>query len=61
LPANCFTAVLRGSLSADQLDPGGLYFGTASGVIYGSDNLGESWREVASGLPRVMSVEAYAT
>ncbi|HVE05317.1 MAG TPA: hypothetical protein VNB30_14790 [Rhizomicrobium sp.] len=61
LPANCFTAVLRGSLSADQLDPGGLYFGTASGVIYGSDNLGESWREVASGLPRIMSVEAYAT
>jgi len=60
LPANCFTAVLRGSLSADQLDPGGLYFGTASGVIYGSDNLGESWSEVASGLPRIMSVEAYA-
>jgi hypothetical protein len=61
LPKDCFTAVLRGSLSADQLDPGGLYFGTASGVIYGSDNLGESWREVASGLPRIMSVEAYAT
>ena len=60
LPANCFTAVLRGSLAADQLDPGGLYFGTASGVIYGSDNLGESWSEVASGLPRIMSVEAYA-
>lgn len=61
LPKDCFTAVLRGSLSADQLDPGGLYFGTASGVIYGSDNLGESWREVASGLPRIMSVEAYAS
>jgi hypothetical protein len=60
LPANCFTAVLRGSLAADQLDPGGLYFGTASGVIYGSDSLGENWREVASGLPRIMSVEAYA-
>ena len=60
LPAKCFTAVLRGSLSADQLDPGGLYFGTASGVIYGSDDLGESWNEVASGLPRIMSVEAYA-
>ena len=57
LPDNCFTAVLRGSLSADQ--QGGLYFGTASGAIYGSDDLGESWREVASGLPRIMSVEAY--
>jgi len=51
---------LRGSLAADQMSPGGIYFGTASGVIYGSDDLGESWREVASGLPRIMSVEAYA-
>jgi hypothetical protein len=58
LPANCYTAVLRGSLAADQR--GGLYFGTASGTVYGSDDLGESWREVASGLPRIMSVEAYS-
>jgi hypothetical protein len=50
--------VLRGALSADQ--NGGLYFGTASGTVYGSSDLGESWREVASGLPRIMSVEAYA-
>lgn len=60
LPANCYTAVLRGALSADQLDPGGLYFGTASGTVYASDNRGESWREIASGLPRIMSVDAYA-
>jgi photosystem II stability/assembly factor-like uncharacterized protein len=58
LPANCYTAVLRGALSADQT--GGLYFGTASGTVYGSDDLGEHWREVASGLPRIMSVEAYS-
>ena len=58
LPANCYTAVLRGALAADQRD--GIYFGTASGTIYGSDDLGESWREVASGLPRITSVAAYA-
>lgn len=58
LPADCFTSVLRGSLSADQR--GGVYFGTASGTVYGSDDLGESWREIASGLPRILSVEAYA-
>jgi len=58
LPANCFTAVLRGSMSADQNS--GIYFGTASGTLYGSTDLGESWREIASGLPRIMSVEAYA-
>lgn len=59
LPDNCFTAVLRGALSADQMDPCGLYFGTASGTVYASDNRGESWREIAAGLPRVMSVDAY--
>ncbi len=58
LPGNCYNAVLRGSLSADQ--QGGLYFGTASGTLYGSEDLGETWREVASGLPRIMSVQAYA-
>ncbi|HUO89682.1 MAG TPA: hypothetical protein VMU08_10940 [Rhizomicrobium sp.] len=58
LPADCYTAVLRGAMSADQ--KGGLYFGTASGTVYGSDDLGESWREIATGLPRIMSVEAYA-
>jgi photosystem II stability/assembly factor-like uncharacterized protein len=60
LPANCYTAVLRGSLAADQLDPGGIYFGTASGTVYGSADCGENWREVATGLPRILSVEAYS-
>ncbi|HSC19463.1 MAG TPA: hypothetical protein VLC74_11155 [Rhizomicrobium sp.] len=60
LPANCFAGVLRGSMAGDQMDPGGLYFGTTAGAIYASDDLGESWREIASGLPRIMSVEAYA-
>ena len=45
-------------MSADQ--KGGLYFGTASGTVYGSTDLGESWHEIATGLPRIMSVEAYA-
>lgn len=60
LPKNCFTAVLRGAISADQMDPGGLYVGTASGTVYGSADGGESWREIASGLPRIMSLDAYA-
>ncbi|HVU20399.1 MAG TPA: hypothetical protein VHE09_06670 [Rhizomicrobium sp.] len=60
LPSSCFTAVLRGSMAADQLDPGGIYFGTASGSIYGSADQGDHWREIASGLPRILSVEAYA-
>ncbi len=61
LPDKCFASVLRGSMAADQLDPGGIYFGTSSGSIYASNDLGESWQEIARGLPRIMSVEAYAT
>jgi len=61
LPANSYSAVLRGSMAADQLDPGGIYFGNASGSIFASNDLGESWQEIARGLPRIYSVEAYAT
>ncbi|MBV9330467.1 MAG: exo-alpha-sialidase [Alphaproteobacteria bacterium] len=61
LPANCFSSVLRGSMAADQLDPGGVYFGNSSGSLFSTADLGESWREIARGLPRIYSVEAYAT
>ena len=60
LPGDCYTAVLRGALAADQMDPGGLYFGTASGTVYGSADLGDGWAEIASGLPRITSVAAFA-
>jgi len=61
LPSNCYASVLRGAMAADQLSPGGIYFGTSSGSLYASNDLGQSWQEIASGLPRVLSVEAYAT
>lgn len=61
LPSQYFAGVLRGAMSADQLDPGGVYFGTSSGQVFASNDVGESWSELASGLPRIMSVEAYAT
>jgi hypothetical protein len=60
LPANCFTGVLRGAMAGDQLSPGGIYFGTSSGSLFATCDLGESWREIARGLPRIQSVEAYA-
>ena len=59
LPDESFTSVLRGAMAADQHDPGGIYFGTSSGNVYGSVDLGETWRQLAAGLPRIMSVEAY--
>ena len=60
LPENSFEGVLRGAMTADQLDPGGVYFGTTSGAIYGTRDVGESWFEIARGLPRILSVEAFA-
>ncbi|HEY1961438.1 MAG TPA: hypothetical protein VGG69_03380, partial [Rhizomicrobium sp.] len=59
LPSNCFAGVLRGSMAGDQ--QGGIYFGTTAGTIYASRDLGETWQEIASDLPRIMSVEAYLT
>jgi len=61
LPSNCFAGVLRGSMAGDQMAPGGLYFGTTAGAIYASADLGESWKEIASNLPRILSVDAYVT
>jgi len=60
LPDASYEGVLRGAMSADQLDPGGVYFGTTSGAIYGTRDVGASWFEIARGLPRILSVEAYA-
>jgi hypothetical protein len=59
LPENSYEGVLRGAMSADQLDPGGVYFGTTCGAIYGTRDVGENWFEIARGLPRILSVEAY--
>jgi hypothetical protein len=59
LPDNSYEGVLRGAMAADQINPGGIYFGTSSGAVYGSRDTGESWSEIARGLPRILSVEAY--
>jgi len=59
LPEGCYAGVLRGAMDSDQLDPGGVYFGTTSGAVYGSTDLGESWAEIDTGLPRIGSVRAY--
>jgi len=61
LPDGAFVSVLRGAMSVDQLDPGGVYFGTSSGAVFASPDLGGHWSEIASGLPRIGSVEAYVT
>ena len=55
---DAYETVLRDALAVDRLDPVGVYFGTRNGKLFGSANEGESWTELADGLPPVISVKA---
>ena len=55
---DAFETVLRDALSADTLEPAGIYFGTRNGKLFGSADAGESWREIAGGLPSIVCVKA---
>jgi hypothetical protein len=58
LPARAWHTVLRQAMAHDGRDPLGLAFGTTSGEVYFSDNDGDLWHQVASGLPKLYSVTA---
>ncbi len=55
---DCYVNVLRDAMSADSLDPCGIYFGTTGGQVYASADSGASWTPVVRDLPAVLSVEA---
>ena len=54
---DCYVNVLRDSMSVDQLDPCGVYFGTTGGQVYASRDSGDSWEPIVRDLPAVLSVE----
>ena len=54
---NAWFTVLRQGLTTDCLVEAGLYFGTTSGSLWMSDNEGNSWRQIAVHLPRILAVE----
>jgi len=56
LPERAWVAVLREGLSSDRLDPPGVYLGTQSGSLFARAR--DGWKEIASQLPPVLSVEA---
>jgi serine/threonine protein kinase/photosystem II stability/assembly factor-like uncharacterized protein len=59
LPQNgAYETVLRDAMTIDQLEPAGVYFGTRSGVLYGSIDEGRTWKRVLDGLPSVACVKA---
>lgn len=53
-----FVKVLRDGMATDTLSPGGVYFGTSSGHLFGSFDEGESWITIAAHLPEIQSVSA---
>jgi photosystem II stability/assembly factor-like uncharacterized protein len=55
---DCYVNILRDAMSADSLQPCGIYFGTTGGQVYASADNGDSWKAVLRDLPAVLSVEA---
>jgi photosystem II stability/assembly factor-like uncharacterized protein len=51
-------SVLREAMGVDSLDRAGVYFGSQSGQLFASADEGETWREIASYLPQIASVDA---
>jgi hypothetical protein len=54
---DCYVNVLRDAMSADTLDPCGIYFGTTGGQVYASADAGDRWTPIVRDLPAVLSVE----
>jgi len=54
---DAFETILRDGMSADSSSPTGLYFGTRSGKVFGSNTGGDSWHAIAEGLPAVTCVK----
>ena len=53
-----YETVLRDALVTDSLDPVGIYFGTRSGQLFGSNDEGKSWERILGGLPSVLCVRS---
>lgn len=53
-----FETVLRDAMTADPLDPAGIYFGTRSGQLFGSSDEGRTWERIHEGLPAVACVRS---
>ena len=58
LPDGFWAGVMRDAMCADDADPAGVYFGSRTGEVYASGDEGESWRQVVSHLPDVLTVRA---
>ncbi len=53
-----YETILRDAMTADSLDPAGIYFGARSGELYGSIDDGKNWKKLLGGLPSIVCVKA---
>ncbi len=53
---HAYAVVLREGMTADRLEPAGVYFGTTGGALFASRDEGETWRTLANFLPPILSV-----
>ena len=58
LPRRAWYTVYRQAMAQDGRDPLGLAFGTTSGDVYLSDDLGDHWHCVVRHLPKLQSINA---
>jgi hypothetical protein len=54
-----YVGVLRDSMATDGLDPAGVYFGTDMGVVYASNDGGDSWSALPGNYPRITCVKTW--
>lgn len=57
---DAYLAALRTAMATDAEDDAGVYLGTSTGQLFFSPNGGDAWREIASHLPPILSVDASA-
>ena len=58
LPQDGDHRMYRECLATDSAKPCGVYFGTKEGALYASNDEGDHWQTVATGLPPIRAVRA---
>lgn len=54
--SHAYVLVLREAMTSDDRDPAGIYFGTSTGTVFYSRDVGDSWQVLAQHLPPIYSV-----
>lgn len=61
LPDGVHTTVLRDSFAHDSEREPGVYFGTTTGEVFFSNDLGNTWKAIAGGIGRIQGVNVVAS